>query len=160
MAYNDEQSFKTVRYGTVTALIGLGLLIALILGCVWGFKAFGRHQAVLDAENTVKKTKISIENARVKANNEVQLTEIQIKNQTQRVKVAQQQAQIRLENARGIRHAQDEIAKTLTPLYVQFEMTEALKDIAKSGKNNTVIYIPVGPDGLPVVADTSQKGAH
>ncbi|MGI5400606.1 hypothetical protein ACQEVG_14330 [Streptomyces sp. CA-135486] len=39
-------------------------------------------------------------------------------------------------------------------------MTEALKDIAKSGKNNTVIYIPVGPDGLPVVADTSQKGAH
>lgn len=158
MAYNDEETFKTVRYGTVTVLIGLGLLIALIMGCIWGFKAFGRYQSVLDAENKVKKTKISIENARVRANNEVQLTEIQIRNQQQRVKVAEQKAEIRLKDAQGLRAAQDEVAKTLTPLYVQLEMVNTLSEIAKSGKNNTVIYIPVGPDGLPVVADTSKAG--
>ncbi|MGI5400607.1 hypothetical protein ACQEVG_14335 [Streptomyces sp. CA-135486] len=84
----EVENFKLVRYGTITVVVGLALIIALIMGCIWGFKAFGRHQAVLDAENTVKKTKISIEDARVKANNEVQLTDLQIKNQTQRVKVA------------------------------------------------------------------------
>ena len=46
----------------------------------------------------------------------------------------------------------DEIAKTLTPLYVQFEMTDALKQIAKSGKNNSVVYLPSGANGIPLVA--------
>lgn len=129
----------------VYALIGLVITIGIIMGAVAGFKAFGRYQSMADAKN-------SAQVALVKANNNVRVTEIEIKNQGQRVKVAQQQAQIRFENAKGVREAQDEIAKTLTPLYVQFEMTEALKEIAKSGKNSSVVYIPSGANGVPLVS--------
>lgn len=45
-----------------------------------------------------------------------------------------------------------EIAKKLTPLFVQFEMIEALKAIAESGHNNTVVYIPTGANGVPLVS--------
>jgi hypothetical protein len=89
---------------------------------------------------------------RADAKNQVKVTAIQIRNQQQRVKIAKQHAQIRYQNSIGIREAQDEIAKTLTPLYVQFEMTQALQQIALSGKNNTIIYLPTDPkSGLPVV---------
>jgi Flp pilus assembly protein TadG len=140
---------REVNLGPVILLVGafvaLLALIGVIMGAIAGFKAFGRYQAMSDAKNQAQV-------ALVKANNNVKVTEIEIKNQGQRVKVAQQQAQIRFENAKGIREAQDEIAKTLTPLYVQFEMTEALKEIAKSGKNSSVVYIPSGANGVPLVS--------
>jgi len=154
MPYDREQerkeNFRLARYATVTSIIAIGGLIGIILGCMFSFKAFSRYQARQDVDNYVK-------TSQVRANNEVTLNEIKIGRQAQRVKIEQQQAQVRLEKAKGLRMAQDEIAKTLTPLYVQFEMTEALKEIATSGKNNTVIYIPVGPDGLPMVADAARK---
>ena len=116
---------------SVTALF---VSIFLIIGGAAGCKSFNRYQKRADAENNVK------------------VSAIQIKNQEQRVQIAKQHAQIRYQNSIGIREAQDEIAKTLTPLYVQFEMTQALHDIATSGKNNTVIYLPTDPkSGLPVV---------
>jgi hypothetical protein len=49
-------------------------------------------------------------------------------------------------------------AKTLTPLYVQFELTQALQAIATSGSNDTVIYLPTDPKtGLPVVPTSNAK---
>jgi hypothetical protein len=93
---------------------------------------------------------------RANANNDVKVSAIEIRNQAQRVKVAQQQADIRFRTAVGIRRSQDEIAKTLTPLYVAFEMTQALQAIATSGQNNSVIYLPTNPaTGLPVVPVTN-----
>ncbi len=68
--------------------------------------------------------------------------------------MAKQKAEIRKQDAIGVRNAQDEIAKTLTPLYVQFEMVEALKDIAHSGNNSSVVYIPSGANGIPLVSTT------
>jgi hypothetical protein len=144
-----ETNFRFARYATITVAVGVTALIAIVLGCMFGFKAYGRYQAVQDANNTVK-------TSRIKANNQVRLNEIEISQQKQRVKIEQQKAQIRFEKSKGIREAQDEIAKTLTPLYVQFEMTEALKEIAVSGKNSSVIYIPTGTDGLPVTAVTKK----
>jgi hypothetical protein len=116
---------------SVAALI---LSVVVLVGGAAGCKSFQRYQKRADAENNVK------------------VSAIQIKNQEQRVQIAKQHAQIRYQNSIGIREAQDEIAKTLTPLYVQFEMTQALEHIATSGKNNTVIYLPTDPrTGLPVV---------
>lgn len=116
------------------SVAGLFMVVVLSVGLAAGCKSFTRYQKRADAENHVK------------------VSAIQIKNQEQRVKIAQQQAQIRYQNSIGVRKAQDEIAKTLTPLYVQFEMTQALQQIATSGKNNTVIYLPTSPtSGLPVV---------
>lgn len=136
----------------VCGVVGIALVAGLAMGVIWGFKAFNRSQRVADANNAVT-------TSRIKANNQVKLNEIQIGAQEQRVKIAQQQAAVRLENAKGVRNAQDEIAKTITPLYVQMEMVNALESIAKSGKNSTVIYLPVGPDGLPVVNTTDASKA-
>lgn len=116
--------------GGLLAFVGLMAAIILIM---WGFKTFNRSQA------------------RANAHNRVSISAIEIQNQAQRVQIAKQQAQIRLENAIGVREAQDEIAKTLTPLYVQFEMVDALKEIATSGRNNSVVYIPAGANGIPLV---------
>lgn len=117
--------------------ITLMLLIGLVFLFVFGLGAcanWNRGQKLKDAHNEVK------------------ITAIQIQNQEQRVKIAKQHAAIRFQNAIGVREAQDEIAKTLTPLYVQFEMVEALKAIAASGSNNSVVYIPSGANGIPLVS--------
>ena len=120
-------------------LWSIGLLIAsivLIFGVVALGKSFGRYQHRADAQNSVK------------------VSAIEIQNQEQRVLIAKQKAEIRRQDAIGIREAQDQIAKTLTPLYVQFEMTEALKAIALSGQNNSVVYLPSGAGGIPLVSTT------
>lgn len=152
MINDDAYDLKFLVKCAAAVCACLLALIALIAGLIAGFKAFGRYQDNADAHNTAKI-------ALVKANNNVRVTEIEIRNQNQRVKVAQQQAQIRFENAKGVREAQDEIAKTLTPLYVQFEMTQTLADIAKSGRNSSVIYIPSGANGIPLVSGTGTSPA-
>lgn len=120
-------------------IVALFLIVFLCVGGAAGCKSFNRYQKRADASNAVK------------------VTSIEIQNQEQRVFIAKQQAQIRYQNSIGIRESQDEIAKTLTPLYVAFEMTEAMKAVAESGSNNTVIYIPTDPrTGLPIVP-TSNK---
>lgn len=124
----------------IAAAAGIFLLvIGLILISYIGFKTVGRAQHRADAANRVK------------------VSSIEIRNQEQRIQVAKQKAEIRLQDAIGVREAQDEIAKTLTPLYVQFEMVDAMKQIATSGKNNTVVYIPAGANGIPLVATTDAQ---
>lgn len=67
------------------------------------------------------------------------------------VQIAVNLAKARYQTSIGLKRSQDEIRKTLTPLYVQFEMVQALQAIATSGKNNTVVYIPTDPKtGLPI----------
>jgi succinate dehydrogenase/fumarate reductase flavoprotein subunit len=117
-----------------TIVLGIALVLGLLFGFALGCPAYNRYQA------------------RANANNKVKISAIEIRNQDQRVKVAEQQAQIRYQNAVGIKKAQDEIQKTLTPLYVQFEMVDALKTIATSGSNNSVVYIPVGANGIPLIS--------
>lgn len=124
---------RYIVYGFFSLIVTVALLVGGAAGC----KGFNRYQQRADAQNRVK------------------ISGIEIKNQAQRVLITKQQAQIRQQAAVGVREAQDEIAKTLTPLYVQFEMTEALKSIASSGKNNTVIYIPSGANGIPLVSTSN-----
>jgi hypothetical protein len=119
------------------AIVCVALLVGLWLGASVAFRTVGRNQALADARNQVK------------------VSEIQIQNQAQRIEVAKQKAEIRHQEAIGVRNAQDEIAKTLTPLYVQFEMVEALMAIARSGKNHSVVYIPSGANGIPLVSTTN-----
>lgn len=122
-----------------SAVIG-GILVgitALIVVFVLGIGAMSRYQNLAGARNTVK------------------ISTVEIQNQKQRVIVAKQKAEIRLQDAIGVREAQDEIAKTLTPLYVQFEMVDALRQIAQSGKNSSVVYIPAGANGIPLVANAN-----
>lgn len=112
---------------SVAALVFIALLMLLL---PW----YGRYQKRADANNNVK------------------VSNIEIRNQAQRVQIARQQADIRFQESVGIRRAQDEVRKTLTPLYVQFQLVQALQAIATSGTNDTVVYLPTSvTSGLPIV---------
>jgi regulator of protease activity HflC (stomatin/prohibitin superfamily) len=64
--------------------------------------------------------------------------------------IAQRDAEIRIEEAKGIAEAQKIINATLTPNYLQHEAIRAQEQMAAS-PNHTTVYIPVGTNGLPLV---------
>ena len=64
--------------------------------------------------------------------------------------IAQRDAEIRIEEAKGIAEAQKIINATLTPNYLQHEAIQAQAAMAAS-PNHTTVYIPVGNNGLPLV---------
>lgn len=78
---------------------------------------------------------------------------------TQRLEKEQKDAERRIVQAEGIAKAMQIINERLTPQYLQHEAIEAQKAMVGS-PNHTVIYIPVGPLGVPLVGtfDTVPKG--
>lgn len=133
------------KVAVLWSTVAIVLLVVFAVGGVAGCKSFNRWQKRADANNNVKVTSINIRKAQQQARI--------VAAQDQTVKA---QADQRLIKARGIKKAQDEIQSTLTPLYVQFEAIEAQKAIATSGKNNTVIYVPSGTNGTPVITQKAQ----
>jgi hypothetical protein len=102
---------------------------------MFGFPAYNRYQARANAHNETLTAR-------------------------KHVQIARLEAQARYQTSIGLRRSQDEIRKTLTPLYVQFEMVQALQAVATSGKNSTVVYLPTDPkSGLPIVP-TSNRTEH
>jgi regulator of protease activity HflC (stomatin/prohibitin superfamily) len=67
------------------------------------------------------------------------------------VEIARREADRVVAEARGKAEATQILQSKLTPLYVQHEAIEAQKALATS-QNHTVIYIPVGPNGVPLVS--------
>jgi uncharacterized surface protein with fasciclin (FAS1) repeats len=125
----------TARAALLTATAAVVVLASLFgIAALW--KEYSRYQKRADANNNVK------------------VTAIQIQNQEKRVKIAQQKAEIRYVEATGIRRAQDAISQTLTPLYVQHEMIQALRESGAA-----TVYIPTDPaSGLPVVTTRNAGG--
>lgn len=64
--------------------------------------------------------------------------------------IAQKDAEIKIEEAKGIAEAQKIINATLTTNYLQHEAIKAQERMAGS-PNHTTVYIPVGANGMPVV---------
>jgi hypothetical protein len=69
--------------------------------------------------------------------------------ETQR-EIAIKDAEIRIEEARGIAEAQKIINSTLTQNYLQHEAINAQLKMASS-PNHTTVYIPSGVNGIPIV---------
>ncbi len=69
--------------------------------------------------------------------------------ETQR-EIAKKDAEIRIEEARGIAEAQKIINSTLTQNYLQHEAINAQLKMAAS-PNHTTVYIPSGANGIPLV---------
>ena len=69
--------------------------------------------------------------------------------ETQR-EIAKKDAEIRVEEAKGIAEAQKIINTTLTSNYLQHEAIQAQSKMADS-PNHTTVYIPVGTNGMPLV---------
>lgn len=146
---------QTIKPSTIVKLvIGVILfLIALIWGISFLSKIYGRYQARQEAENLVLVNNKTLEIAIQNANNEVLVNEIRIKQQEQLIQVEKQKAEIRVVDAEGIARAQHIINATLTDKYLQHEAIDAQKVMANS-PNHTVIYIPSGQNGIPVVKTT------
>ncbi len=64
--------------------------------------------------------------------------------------IAQRDAEIRVEEAKGIASSQRIINSTLTTNYLQHEAINAQLHMAES-PNHTTVYIPVGTNGIPLV---------
>lgn len=143
---NDNLRIGRIATAVVASLLAI---ILFFFGLSVGLGAYGRWSKVQEAKNKAQ-------TARIDAANQAQVNQLLINSADQQIQIHQKQAQIRLADAVGIREAQDEVSKTLTPLYVQFEMVDALKTIAESGKNNTVVYIPTGANGIPLISNTDQ----
>lgn len=115
------------------ALVGFITLVLLAILTVGGCREFNRYQK------------------RANAKNEISVAEYNAKTVRAQIKATEARAEKRIVEARGIRTAQDLIAKTLTPLYVQHEAIQA--QMHGGGGDRT--YIPVGPQGVPLVADVN-----
>ena len=131
-----EESGQATGVGIILGAIGVMMVVGCFFAVGFGWKSYSRYQKRADAENQVK------------------VTAIQIKNQEQRVQIARQKAEIRLQEAIGIRKAQDEINETLTPFYLTHEYIQALRSSGAS-----TVYIPTDPStGLPVVTTRNAGG--
>lgn len=124
------------------ALVGLVALLGFAIGGAAGCKEYGRYQKRADANNNVKVTNINIR----KAQQQARIVHAQNA-------AVQARAEQRAIEAHGIKNAQDIISRTLSPLYIQHEAIQAQKAIATSGQNNTVIYVPAGTNGTPVITE-------
>jgi regulator of protease activity HflC (stomatin/prohibitin superfamily) len=76
--------------------------------------------------------------------------------QSTQVEIEKKKAEKRVVEARGIAEATGIIQQRLTPLYIQHEAIEAQKAMVNS-PNHSVIYIPVGHNGVPLVATVDGK---
>jgi hypothetical protein len=75
--------------------------------------------------------------------------------ETQR-EIAVKDAEIRIEEAKGIAEAQKIINATLTKNYLQHEAINAQLEMASS-PNHTTVYIPSGANGIPLVETLKKK---
>lgn len=133
---------------TIGVILVVALVISASIGGCGAIKSWQRGQARANAKNKVAITHIEIQNQKQQA----QVVEAQNG-------IVQAQAQQRYLQAVGIRRAQDEIAKTLTPLYIQHEAIQAEEQIAQSGQNSTVVYVPSGSMGVPLVQNAANPAS-
>ncbi len=73
-----------------------------------------------------------------------------LEEKTVQKEIAQKDAEIKIEEAKGIASAQRIINETLTVNYLQHEAIKAQEKMANS-PNHTTVYIPVGSNGIPIV---------
>ena len=133
---------RKVVLWTMVSVLGVVAITGMGVGLSAATKAYKRAEERADAKNRVTLTHIAINRARQQA----LITRAQIQ-------ATQADAEKRYQEAIGIRRAQVEISKTLTGQYLQHEAIQAQKAVATSGRNNTIIYVPSGPNGVPLVQD-------
>lgn len=118
---------KSAGIDALIILVVVVLAIGLFIGIWAGYKEFHRYQIRADAHNSARAELLKVEAVKARAEQ-------------------------RYQESVGIKRAQDEINKTLTPLYVQHEAIQALE---RSGA--ATVYIPSGNQGVPLVMDTSKN---
>jgi hypothetical protein len=105
-------------------------------------KPFQVQQVVVGAIN-LPKSVADAQNNKVTAETAISQKEFEIKS-------TQADAIKRIEEAKGIAEAQRIINASLTDKYLQHEAITAQREMA-NGENHTVVYIPSGSNGIPLV---------
>lgn len=134
----DWKAIRQLTYLTVGALV---LIIVLGVTGVAGCKEFNRYQKRADAKNRTSVVK-----------QEIKTADQQALVVTAEIAATKARATQRFEEAKGIRHAQDEIAATLTPAYLQHEAIQALRESGAA-----TVYIPSGEQGIPLVREVTGR---
>lgn len=94
---------------------------------------FQRQQNLLDEQNLIAKNEL-------------------VSRQTQQlIQQAKYQAQIKIEEAKGLAAAQRIIDGTLTDRYLQHEAIQAQLEAAKNSSHTETIYVPSTVQGIPNV---------
>jgi hypothetical protein len=152
---DDGHPSRGTPFALGATLWALGVLIAVVI-CVGAGIGLS---AAINAYDRAEK--------RANANNDVALTRIAIRRAQQQslvaaadVGAAQANAEARYTEAVGIRRAEDLIAAgKLTGAYLQYLAIQAQQAVATSGRNNTLIYLPSGNGGVPLVQDVARPNA-
>jgi hypothetical protein len=131
-----------VAIWSLVTLVGIAAVTATFVGLSAAVQSYKRAEQRANADNRVQLTRIDIRNAHQQA----LVTRA-------RIEASKAEADMRFQDAVGIRRAQDEISRTLTGQYLQYQAIQAQKAIATSGRNNTLIYLPSGTSGVPLVQD-------
>jgi hypothetical protein len=147
---NDQPASKSGQKSNVGKIVAwsVGILLGVVvltgtgIGLSAGVQAYKRAEQRANAENLVRVTRIEIGQAQQQA----------LVARAQ-VAAAKADAEKQYQEAIGVRRAQDVIARGLTPQYLQYEAIQAQKAVATSGRNNTLIYLPSGSGGVPLVQD-------
>jgi regulator of protease activity HflC (stomatin/prohibitin superfamily) len=151
MSSNDEpareadarsKTGRSVLAWTLGVLLGAVLLTATWIGLSAGVSAYRRAEQRANAENLVRLAHIQIRRA-----------EQQALVARAEVATAKADAEKQYQKAVGVRRSQETIMSGLTPRYLQYEAIQAQKAVATSGRNNTLIYLPSGSGGVPLVQD-------
>jgi hypothetical protein len=124
------------------SVLGLVVITATGIGLSAGAQAYNRAEERANADNLVRLTRIQIRTAQQQA----------LVARAQ-VAAAKADAEKQYQRAVGVRRAQNVIMRGLTPQYLQYEAIQAQKAVATSGRNNTLIYVPSGSSGVPLVQD-------
>jgi hypothetical protein len=127
---------------TVASIGIIVMVVFLFVATMAVYKPFARYQHRADATNNAK------------------VAQINLKQYDALIEAEKRKAEIKHQNAIGQRKANEEVALKLTPLFVQYEMIEALKAVATSGTNNALVYIPTGANGVPLVSVTGQPQVY
>jgi len=143
MGYGYEERGLKEPIKTTTAIgwiaIGAGAFLStvIVIVVIWaGLKSFSRYQRVADAKN------------------EQRVIEMRVDQTRQLVEVEKQKASVRVAEAEGIAESQRIIDSSLTEDYLTYLAIQAQMEMSHS-PNTTVIYIPVGDNGIPLVRDTA-----
>jgi hypothetical protein len=136
---NEENpiSIKSAFVTLAAILAGLFVVFLVFMVMYVAYKPIHRYQLRADASNKVK------------------VTDRLVRVRQAQINVERAEAKVQEQIGRGQKLQNEQIAKKLTPLFVQYAMVKALEQIATSGKNNSLVFIPVGANGIPLVSNTN-----
>jgi hypothetical protein len=139
-----SEGVKNFIGGTLALVVVVAVIFGVVLAFMLGVPSYNRSQARKNASNAVKIAHIYIQ----KAHQEAEITYAQIE-------ATRAKAHKRIVEAEGIAVATKDVDRTLTPLYIEHEAVQAQEAIATSGNNNTVIYVPAGTNGTPLITQSA-----